>query len=164
MSGQSQTPPNPMDAAAAFWKDAWQKMATSMPGGAMPGMPAVPAMNPADPSTWMPSPDAVRRMQTAFLDAMASFAEQYMRSPQFLEAMKRSMDQALDLRQKMEQMMKANLSSAFDTASGGSASDVMTAIRELDSKLNTKLETLADRLDAIEGKGTDRPARKTAKR
>jgi hypothetical protein len=151
--------PNPMDAAAAFWKDAWGRMATTMPGGtpggmgAMPGgLPGMPAgMNPADPSTWMPSPDAVKRMQSAFLDAMANFAEQYMRSPQFLEAMRKSMDQGLQLRQQMEQFMKTNMSTAFDAASGGSSSDVIAAIRELESRLGSKLNDLSERISNLEG-------------
>lgn len=148
---------NPMDAAAAFWKDAWSRMATQMPGAA-PSMGAIPSMNPADPSTWLPSPDAVKRMQAAFLDAMANFAEQYMRSPQFLEAMKKSMDQGLQLRQQMEQFMKSSMSSAFDTASGGSTASVITAIRELESRLNSRLDDLSDRLSDLEGESAPKGA------
>ena len=42
----------------------------------------------------------LKRFQSAFLDAMARYCDEYMRSPQFLAVMKQSMDGALSLRQQ----------------------------------------------------------------
>jgi hypothetical protein len=65
----------------------------------------------------------------------------------------------------MEQMMKANLASAFDTASGGASGDVMAAIREMDAKITSRLDELAERMDAVEGEGANpKPSRKPVKR
>src|SRR5262245_18445741 len=93
----------PTDPVTAFWRDVWARMgqAPGMPGATPPGMPNFPGMPAGMGMPGVMTPDAMRRMQSAFFDAMAQYAEQYMRSPQFLESMKKSMDQALEFRRQM---------------------------------------------------------------
>lgn len=146
------TPP-PVDPMTAFWRDVWARGAASMPN--MPGMPSMPGMagmpGAADPgaaAAAFMSPDAMRRMQAAFFEAMAQYAEQYMRSPQFLEAMKRSMDQALQLRRQMDDFLKFNMASAFESATGGSNSEILGAIRQTADQLKAHIDNSIAKLDA----------------
>lgn len=114
--------------AQAFWTDMMSKM----------GMPGVPAQ-PASPV------DTFRQFQTTMLSAMSQWCEEYMRSPQFLESMKQSMDNALSMRQQMESFVKqATDQSMTDALAGGFATaDAL-------QRLERKIDTLQARLDAIE--------------
>lgn len=161
---------NPVDPITAFWRDVMARSAAAMPN--MPGMPNIPGMagfpNPmAGMAAGMPgampgaipgvdpaaaaaffSPDVLRRMQGAFFDAMAQHAEQYMRSPQFLEAMKRSMDQALQFKRQMDDFLKSNMSNAFETVTGGANTEILGAIRQTSAQLQAHLDARMDRLEA----------------
>src|SRR6188472_2757946 len=93
-----------VDPITGFWRDMWARAGA----GGMPGMPGMPGVDPSAAASAF-TPDAMRRMQAAFYESMAQYAEQYMRSPQFLEAMKRSMDQAMQFRQQMDDFLKSNM-------------------------------------------------------
>lgn len=174
----------PVDPITGFWRDVMARSAAAAGGaaaaapGAGFGMPGFgPGFNPAAgfaaPGAGMPygagaaafTPDALRRMQGAFFDAMAQYAEQYMRTPQFLEAMKRSMDQSLQFRRQMDDFLKTNMASAFESASGGATSEILGAIRQSTSQLQAHID---ERLAAMEARigrlerGT--PARESAAR
>lgn len=135
-----------VDPISGFWRDVWARWSTTgAPGAGMPGMPG----GMGDASTFF-SPDAVRRMQAAFYDAMAQYAEQYMRSPDFLAAMRRSMDQAMQFRSQMDDFLKSNMASAFETATGGANSEILGAIRHSASQIQTQIGKLEERVAAIE--------------
>lgn len=141
-----------VDPFTAFWRDVWARSAASMPNpmaGAIPN-PMGGAMPGFDPQTAaaMFSPEAMRRMQAAFYDAMAQQAEQTMRSPQFLEAMKRSMDQALQVKRQMDDFLKSNLANAFETATGGANTEILAAIRQSSAQLQAHLDARIDRIEA----------------
>ncbi|MBL9118963.1 MAG: hypothetical protein JNL80_03495 [Phycisphaerae bacterium] len=162
---QGNTPPHSpnVDPMTAFWRDVWARSAASMPNMAgmpnmpgMPGMPgmagipgmgAMPGMDPAAAASFM-SPEVLRRMQGAFFEAMAQYAEQYMRSPQFLEAMKRSMDQALQFKRQMDDFLKSNMANAFETASGGANTEILGAIRQTSAQLQSHIDSQLSKLDA----------------
>lgn len=148
-----------VDAMTAFWRDVWARSAAAMPNagaampgfGAMPGMPGMPnmaGMDPAAAAAAFMSPEVLRRMQATFFDAMAQHAEQFMRSPQFLEAMKRSMDQALQFKRQMDDYLKSNLSNAFETVSGGANTEILSAIRQSSAQLQAHIDSRIDRLEA----------------
>lgn len=149
------------DPVSTFWRDLWTRVAAA--GQSAPGMNAGAA------APFM-TPEAVKKMQAAFYDAMAQYAEQYMRSPQFLEAMKKSMDQAMALRRQMDGFLKQNMATAFDTASGGSHAEILTAIRQSAAQTQEKLDRIEQRVAALEeAQGVDsgvkprkKPAAKTA--
>lgn len=161
---QGNTPPHSpnVDPMTAFWRDVWARSAASMPSmpgmpsmnmpgmpnmSGIPGMGAMPGMDPAAAAAFL-SPDVLRKMQAAFFDAMAQHAEQYMRSPQFLEAMKRSMDQALQFKRQMDDFLKSNMANAFETASGGANTEILSAIRQTSAQLQTHIDSQLSRLEA----------------
>jgi hypothetical protein len=150
-----------VDPISGFWRDVWARWSTTgAPGAGMAGMPG----GMGDPSTFF-SPDAVRRMQAAFYDAMAQYAEQYMRSPDFLAAMRRSMDQAMQFRSQMDDFLKSNMASAFETATGGANSEILGAIRHSGSQIQAQIAKLEERVAAVESLvGDEAPkAKPTAK-
>jgi len=166
-----QTTP-PVDPITGFWRDMWARAAAQ--GTAMPGMPPMPSMafDPAMMAQAFQNPEAMRRMQAAFYDAMAQYAEQYMRTPQFLESMRKSMDQALQLRQQMDGFLKSNMATAFESATGGSHAEILGAIRQSTAQLQAQIERLDNRVSELESHVTGKPkadkangtARKSAKR
>lgn len=165
---------NPMDAAMAFWKEAFTRFgsaaqaagaaaASATSGGAGPSSTpgAAPGgTTPLDPAAWMPTPEMVRRMQSAFLDAMAAASEQYMRSPQFLDAMKASLDGALRMRQEMDALLRRQVGEAMSgssaAAAGGSGAagipdpGVVRELREMEARLQARLDEIDARLSTIE--------------
>lgn len=167
---ENTTNPNPqpaIDPITGFWRDVWARSAAA---GTMPGMPSMPGMpNMGDATGSFLTPEAMKRMQSAFYDAMAQYAEQYMRTPQFLESMKKSMDQAMAFRQQMDGFMKTNMAQAFETASGGSNTEILTAIRQSTAQLQAQIAKLETRINELEGKpakpaSAPAPAKKPAKR
>jgi hypothetical protein len=141
---------HPVEAMMSFWKDAWARSAAAGtppaagPGGAAPG---------SDPLGWMPTPEQVRRMQASFLDALSQASDQYMRSPQFLESMKASLDSGLQMRRQMEELLRRQMAEAMGpsgvAAPGHSNADVIGALHELESRLMSRIAELSARLDAM---------------
>jgi hypothetical protein len=166
-----QTTP-PVDPITGFWRDVWARSAAA--GSQMPGMPGMPGGMPMDPSAAAQafmSPEAMKRMQAAFYDAMAQYAEQYMRTPAFLESMKKSMDQAMQLRQQMDGFLKSNMASAFESATGGSHAEILGAIRQSTAQLQSQIAKIDQRVSDLESAVTGKPkaekaapAKKSAKR
>lgn len=164
-----------MDPVSAFWRDVWARMSQAaaamppfggmpMPGaGAMPGMAGMPgapgamAGMPAGMPGFL-TPEAAKKMQAAFFESMAQYAEQFMRSPQFLESMKKSMDQALQFRRQMDDFLKHNMAESFEAATGGANSELLGAIRHLERTLTERLDDIARRVEDLEG-GRPAPAR-----
>ncbi len=164
---EQQGAPGPaVDPVTAFWRDVWAKMGQAaasvppfpgMPGGAGmpgagagPGVPGMPGM-PAMPNfAAMMSPEAIKRMQSAYFDSMAQYSEQYMRSPQFLESMKKSMDQALQFRRQMDDYLKQNMAESFEAATGGANSELLGAIRRLERTVSERLDDISRRVEKLE--------------
>jgi len=145
----------PIDPITGFWRDMWARTAAT---GGMPGMPGMPNMGDPAASGAFLTPEAMKRMQSAFYDAMAQYAEQYMRTPQFLEAMKKSMDQAMQFRQQMDGFLKQNMSQAFETATGGANTEILTAIRQSTTQLQMQIAKLEERIAELEGGSEAKPA------
>lgn len=157
-----------VDPISGFWRDVWARCAAggAMPGMAgMPGMPGMPGLGTAaDAAGTFMSPEALRRMQAAFYDAMAQYAEQYMRSPDFLASMRRSMDQAMQFRQQMDDFLKSNMATAFESATGGANSEILGAIRQTSAQVQAQIAKLEGRLTDIETRldGTPKSAKPAA--
>lgn len=102
-------------------------------------------------------PEAARHVRDAMFQAMAQYCEQYMRSPQFLESMKQSMDTAIEFRKQLNDF----LTRAHHEMQGVARSDVdalMVAIRRAETRvlariedITARLEELGDRLDKLDG-------------
>jgi hypothetical protein len=159
------TPHAQTDPIAAFWRDwvqqsqsQWQSQmnAAQHAAGAAQRAAAESQAAQQGAAPWMLTPEALKKMQGAFLDAMARHADEYMRTPQFLDAMKRSLDQALQFRQQVDGMLRQQAAQAFSAATGGANAELLEAIRSGEKRTVQRLDELADRVARLEGA---RPAR-----
>lgn len=130
------------DPFTAFWTDFTSKMWAAAPGSSGPA--------PAPP------PDVMKQMRQAFFDAMARYADEFMRSEAFLGMMKQTMDNALAWQQMMNQMLQRNLSAA-QVPSQADADHTVMLVRGMEDRVMKKLEEMEARLRGVEGakKGTD---------
>ncbi len=96
------------------------------------------------------SPEMLEQMREGFFGVLSKHADQFMRSEQFLKAMKSSMDNALAFRQQINAFLTKNLEDLQMPA----ASDIdglVQAVREMEQRVTGKLDALAERLDRLEG-------------
>ena len=99
-----------------------------------------------NPST--PSLDNSEQLRKAVLGAVSEYFDNLMRSPQFLDMMKQSMDNAMAFRQQMNQSMTAVRHDTQGSAKEDTDS-LMVTMRHMGSRLFDKLSQLESRLDAI---------------
>jgi len=122
----------------------WGEMASRM---AMAGMQANPQSAP---------PEAARRVRAGVFQAMAQFADQYMRSPEFLAMLKQGFDHSMKMREQSSEL----LTRVHHELQGVARKDVDSLLRgvhqaearvvdRLDD-LNARLDQITRRLEAIE--------------
>lgn len=131
-----------MDAFTGFWTDFMNKMNAA-------GVPTPPAGS-----------DVANQVRRAFFDAMARHAEEYMRSDQFLAAMKQGMDNALALQQNMNQFLQRGMAGA-QMPSRVDTDHLVVLIRGMEDRLLNKLEDLQSRVERLEA-GTASGGKKRA--
>lgn len=133
-----------------IWTDFATKMATS-------GMTVDPGSTP---------PEAAQQVRGAMLSAMSHYADDFMRSPQFLEMMRQSFDAAISFRQQLNQF----LTSAHHNMQGIARQDIdslLLSVRHMETRVLDRMEELSSRLDEIgkrletlEGGGRAKPRAK----
>ena len=99
-----------------------------------------------DPST--PSMENAGQLRKAVLGAVSEYFDTLMRSPQFLDMMKQSMDNAMAFRQQLNQSMTAVRHDTQGPAKEDTDS-LMVTMRHMGSRLFDRLDQLESRLDAI---------------
>jgi hypothetical protein len=117
---------------AGVWMDYASKMAQA-------GMMFDPAKAP---------PEVARQMRSMVFSSMAGYVEEFMRSPQFLEAMKQSIDSAVAFRKQMNDL----LTTMQHNVQGVARQDVdslMVTMRHIETRVLDAMDSLNDRLDAI---------------
>ncbi len=119
------------DPFTRFWTDMMGQMATV---GLTP-----PAMNP----------DMADQMRKAFFSVLSKHAEEFMRSEQFLAAMKQSLDNALVFKQQMNQFMQQNLK-AFNMPTSNDSDHVALLVRGMEERVMEKLEDMESRMERLE--------------
>lgn len=129
---------------AARYTQAWADFASKMTAAGM-------AIRPDQPPT-----DVGRQMRDAMLQAMAGYCDQFMRSPEFLEMMKQSMDASMALRQQFNQF----LTKSYHAAQGVAQQDIgalLQAVHHMENRaldcmeqMNKRLDQICMRLDEIE--------------
>ncbi len=97
--------------------------------------------------------DSKKQMRRAFLDAWAKSCDEFMRSDQFLDMMKRSMDNSLAFREQMNQFLGQTLQSG-QIPSREDTDTILLAVRTLEERVVDGLETLSQRVDQLE-RGTE---------
>lgn len=99
-----------------------------------------------DPSS--PSLENATHVRKAVLGAVSEYFDTLMRSPQFLDMMKQSMDNAMAFRQQMNECMTAVRHDTQGSAQEDTDS-LMVTMRQMGSRLFDRLDQLESRLDAI---------------
>ncbi|MGE5609097.1 MAG: hypothetical protein ACM359_07570 [Bacillota bacterium] len=141
---------NPWFEQTRQFTEMWTEMASKM-------MSASTAYEPgASP------PDAARQVRSAAFRSMSQFAEQFMRWPQFLTAMRQSMDAAATIQKQINDFMTSMRHNTQGVARDDIDS-VLQSVEHLETRLLDRLEDLSDRLDnlsrrlaAAEGNGKAR--------
>ena len=134
----------------------------------MMGQFTSPSAHP-QPTPAMPA-EILKQMQKACLDTMARWADEYMRSPQFLDQMKQSLEGALAMRRQVEDFIRKASEQSYGSTLG--VHDAVGAVRDAESWITRRIDDLAGRLDSIEAKlgvgggaaGAKRTARKRTPR
>jgi hypothetical protein len=126
------------DQVAAFqklWTDSFLKM-TSVWSQFSPGSPPT---------------DEMRKMRGGMLQVLAETWDEYMRTPQFMELMKASMNGALDLKRMAREGMN-RVHEQFENPTKENIDDVLLAIRHVERRLLDRLEGLDDRVANLDDK------------
>ena len=126
------------DQVAAFqklWTDSFANMA-SVWSQVSPGSP--------------PS-DEMRKMRGGMLKVLADTWDEYMRTPQFMEMMKASLNGALDLKRLASDGIN-RVHEQFKTPSKEDIDEVLLAIRHVERRLLDRLEGLDDRVAKLDEK------------
>src|ERR1700693_1719652 len=92
-----------------------------------------------------PPSDEMRKMRGAMLKVLAETWDEYMRTPQFMEMMKGSLNGALDLKRMARDGMN-RVHEQFETPSKEDIDGVLLAIRHVARRLLDRLEGLDDRV------------------
>jgi hypothetical protein len=92
-----------------------------------------------------PPSDEIRKMRGGMLKVLAETWDEYMRTPQFMEMMKASMNGALDLKRMARDGMN-RVHEQFETPSKEDIDGVLLAIRHVEGRLLDRLEGLDDRV------------------
>ncbi|GMU37258.1 MAG: hypothetical protein KJ057_06575 [Phycisphaerae bacterium] len=128
------------DAWMKFWTDAMSKM---------PGAPGAPASAPPPAPALSPS-EMLSKMQQTFLEAWTKGMDQYMRSEAFLQMMKKSMENALAMRQQLDEFLRKTLHGA-QAPSRADTSDLMQFLHTFEDRVLDQLAALSKRVDDLEG-------------
>src|SRR5215469_16137178 len=96
-------------------------------------------------SAGSPPIDEMRKMRGGMLKVLAETWDEYMRTPQFLEMMKASLNGALDLKRMAREGMN-RVHEQFENPSKQDVDDVLLAIRHVERRLLERLEGIDDRV------------------
>lgn len=135
-----------------FWTDMMSRMTSA--ASTMPGM--APASPPPPPPE-----EFLKQMRQSFFDAWAKYCEEFMRSDQFMEMMKRSMDNALAFRQQMNEFMTKALGEG-QMPSRQDTDAIMDVLRGFQGRVLDQLESLSQRVEALERRAGQPPAAATS--
>jgi hypothetical protein len=92
-----------------------------------------------------PPSDEIRKMRGGMLKVLAETWDEYLRTPQFMEMMKASLDGALDLKRMARDGMN-RVHEQFENPSKEDIDGVLMAIRHVEGRLLDRLEGLDDRV------------------
>ena len=98
-----------------------------------------------------PPSDEMRKMRGGMLKVLAETWDEYMRTPQFMEMMKGSLNGALDLKRMARDGMN-RVHEQFETPSKEDIDGVLLAIRHVERRLLDRLEGIDDRVANLDEK------------
>lgn len=95
------------------------------------------------------------RARRAFFDAWANHCDEFMRSPTFLDAMKKSMDASLAFKQQVNEFLMRSLHES-QMPTRGDTDSIMMVLRSMEERVLSRIDRLTQRVEAIEDGGKDR--------
>ncbi len=123
------------DPFSAFWTDLMSRMSGMGTGQQGPSA----------------QDEMLRQMRQAFFDSWGMYCEDFMRSPAFLETMKKTMDNALVFRQQMNEFLTRSLHGAQAPARSDTDS-ILLVLRSLEDRVLSRVEELGRRVDDLAGR------------
>lgn len=108
------------------------------------------------PTTPKISDDAIQQMRRAFFDAWAHHCDEFMRSPAFLDGMKKAMDGALAFREQLNEFMTKALHEAQAPARSDTDS-IMLVLRSLEERVLDRLDRLEERVASLDEAAAAQP-------
>ena len=106
------------------------------------------------------SEDALQQMRRAFFDAWAHHCDEFLRSPVFLDGMKKALDGALAFREQLNEFMTRALHEAQAPARNDTDS-IMLVLRSMEERVLDRLDRLEERVDALDH-GPESPKQSTS--
>jgi hypothetical protein len=117
---------------ARLWTDFAGKMAMS-------GLSFTPGAAP---------PEAARQVRGAMFDGMTKYFDEYMRSPQFLESMKQSLDASMAFRKQFQDFF-TQMHHEAQSPAREDIDSVMLTMRHVETRLLDRLDELSARVEEI---------------
>jgi hypothetical protein len=96
-----------------------------------------------------PPSDEVRKMRGGMLKVLADTWDEYMRTPQFLELMKASLNGALDLKRMARDGLN-RVHDQLENTSKQDVDDVLMAIRHVERRILDRLEGIEERVTNLD--------------
>jgi len=94
-------------------------------------------------------PEVLRQMRSGIFQALAQSWDEYLRSPQFMEATKQWMDSAIFYRKMTNDLLTKARHETEDIAREDIDS-IMLAVRHMETRILDRLEDLTARVDALD--------------
>lgn len=155
---------NPAEQMTKFWTDMMAQMGQAAAQGGMPGA----STNGRSAGSAPAFTDAAKSMQRAFFDAMAKYFDDFMRSEQFLDHMKQTMDQSIQMKKMMDDFL-IQAQTTLQSPVRGDVEDLAHLLRGIEERLFDRLDKLEEKVAAVEERqgagrdakasGASRPAR-----
>lgn len=108
------------------------------------------------------SDEAMKQMQRAFMDALAKYCDEYLRSPNFLNMMKQSMDNALSFKQHVDRFL-AEAHRSVHSPSVGDIDDIVGLLRTIEDRVVERVDKLEGRLRHLESPKRKKPTQVKAR-
>ncbi len=101
-------------------------------------------------------PEVVREIRSGIFQALGKSWEEFMRSPQFLDAMKQWMDNAVTFR-KMYNDFMANVRDEMQATSRSDIDTIMLAVRHMERRILDRVEEVSAQVADLEQRVGPRP-------
>ncbi|MBK8268101.1 MAG: hypothetical protein IPK83_07255 [Planctomycetes bacterium] len=124
------------DPFSNFWNEFMSRVAID--GASQSGTATAPAFG-----------EGAKQMQRMFFDTMAKYAEEFMRSEQFLSAMKKTMDQSLQMKKTFDEFL-VNAQRGMQAPVKGDVDDVASLLRNIETRVLNRLDKLEVKVAAVE--------------
>ena len=131
---------NPSQQFFEMWADLATRMATA-------GMSISPDT---------PPPQAARQIRSAVFEAMSQYADQFMRSPQFLEFTRSSLDASLQMREQFNEFL-TKLRHELQGVARQDVESVLAGVHQMESRVLDRLDEIDKRLADLESRLGESP-------